>query len=446
MRTLDRYVIRSFLLSAVLFFVVLMLLRIVGDLFVYMDEFAEGNRPLGEVLGHIVSYYSYQSLVYFIELGGLIIVAAAAFTLARMNHTNELTAIMASGVSLRRVVVPMIAAAFLLGGLIVLDREFVLPQVASKLARSEDQLTDFDADSFQVRLVPDGNRTVWWSPDFYPDRNEMTDVVAMVRDANDTMLCTITARRAYREGPEAQGWRLQDGQLARTELTQDRQGPKNRIYTAELSPDVLVKRRRAGERLRETDQQNDMVLTAESFRPPEGDRPGVLVHPRFTFHFPDGRPLMVFGAETATFHEQTEELVGYWEMDEPRALIYSDLTASDLVLRQSGRWLDYLSTRQLLSLLESDRVPNRTAVETSLHIRFAEPVVNLLKLLLVLPFILSRERNIKSSVGLGVLMLGIFFASVYLARYIGLTPIWSAWLPVVIFTPIALICVDSVKT
>ena len=41
---------------------------------------------------------------------------AAAFTLARMNHTNELTAMLASGVSLTRVIVPMVISAMLMGG------------------------------------------------------------------------------------------------------------------------------------------------------------------------------------------------------------------------------------------------------------------------------------------------------------------------------------------
>ena len=116
MRTLDRYVVRTLLVTALVFFVVMMALRVCADLFLNMDEFTEsgtGRQAKGivDTIAQIVTYYRYQSLVYFRDLGWLIIVAAAAFTLAWMNHTNELTAMLASGVSLHRVLLPIIVCA-----------------------------------------------------------------------------------------------------------------------------------------------------------------------------------------------------------------------------------------------------------------------------------------------------------------------------------------------
>ena len=90
MKTLDRYIVRSFLVSALLWFIVMMSLRVVTDLFVNMDEFAKLGMGFGQTCAYIAQYYSCQSLVYFTELGGVTIVASAAFSLARMNHTNEL--------------------------------------------------------------------------------------------------------------------------------------------------------------------------------------------------------------------------------------------------------------------------------------------------------------------------------------------------------------------
>ena len=74
---------------------------------------------------------------HFRELGGVIIVASATFTLARMNHTNELTAMMSSGVSLHRVVWPIVLCSMLMGGLILIDSELVIsrPGVALKKKR-----------------------------------------------------------------------------------------------------------------------------------------------------------------------------------------------------------------------------------------------------------------------------------------------------------------------
>src|SRR5450756_2425439 len=105
MKTLDRYIIRNFLISALLCIVVLMSLRIMADLFVNMDEFVKdkgdvAGKTVRMIAEDIVTYYAYQSPVYFRQMGGVMMVAAAAFALWRMNHTNELTAMLASGVSL----------------------------------------------------------------------------------------------------------------------------------------------------------------------------------------------------------------------------------------------------------------------------------------------------------------------------------------------------------
>ena len=80
------------------------------------------------------------------------------------------------------------------------------------------------------------------------------------------------------------------------------------------------------------------------------------------------------------------------------------------------------------------------------HIRFADPINNLVMLLLGLPFILSRQRNIKASAGLCLLMVGAFYAFVYVCRYTGLSPTLAAWLPAMLFGPVAVVMLDSVKT
>src|ERR1035437_9280475 len=121
MRTLDRYIIRSFLYTALLFFIIIISLRVVIDLNFNLDEFLKGNASGADKFHNIASYYLYQIPAYVIELGGILIVASAAFTLARMNHSNELTAILASGVSLRRVILPIVICAVGMNVLVVLD-------------------------------------------------------------------------------------------------------------------------------------------------------------------------------------------------------------------------------------------------------------------------------------------------------------------------------------
>ncbi len=67
-------------------------------------------------------------------------------------------------------------------------------------------------------------------------------------------------------------------------------------------------------------------------------------------------------------------------------------------------------------------------------------------LLLGLPFILSRERNIRASAGMCLLTVMGFFAFVYICQSLDISPLLGAWLPILVFGPVSIFMLDSVKT
>src|SRR3972149_8377621 len=115
MKTLDKYVAKNFVVGYAIAFFVLIGLRIIIDLFVNLDEFAE-HADLGTlaVIKNIFIFYGLNSTVYFRDFAGMIMVVAAAFSLGKMVRSNELVAVMASGGSLKRVIVPIGLLAILL--------------------------------------------------------------------------------------------------------------------------------------------------------------------------------------------------------------------------------------------------------------------------------------------------------------------------------------------
>ena len=119
MKILDKYVAKNFITGYVIALLVLIGLRIVIDLFVNIDEFAE-QTGFWSVLGDIFCYYGAQSTLYFRDFAGMITVVAAVFSLAKMTRNNELTAVMASGVSLKRVITPIVFLALLFSVFLVM--------------------------------------------------------------------------------------------------------------------------------------------------------------------------------------------------------------------------------------------------------------------------------------------------------------------------------------
>ena len=138
MTLLDRYILRRLAINYVLALAIMMSLYIVLDLFFNMDEFTEGDQGVAGVTADVVGYYATNLFLYFAQLSGVITLVACAATLARMRRANELTAMLASGVSLYRVAAPVLGFGLATTALWVLDTEVAIPGVAAKLARSHD--------------------------------------------------------------------------------------------------------------------------------------------------------------------------------------------------------------------------------------------------------------------------------------------------------------------
>lgn len=467
MRTLDRYIIRSFLFTAFLFFVIIISLRVVLDLNFNIDEFLKGNASGADKFWNIVEYYAYQIPMYVVELGGIIIVAAAAFSLARMNHSNELTAILASGVSLKRVVFPIFLFAVLLDVAIVADRELLIPSIAPKMVKDR----DMDEASMTVRLATDSSGTVWYSQKL--DDLTMLYPRAIVR-TRDGAMAGLVSGAAARQDPK--GWRFENARIARansdwgvipnTERVHTAGSPKGMIdhsvleqaklenrspqKTAELENDVYQGRKSII--VRHKDDKYGLLIEAARLvpgpRPAEGsddDLGGRLVEPKFTFFGGQNELLGEIRGSQAIW-AQGPSGGGYWQIDNGYLFFPSDLKVEDIKMRQSSRWLEYKSVPELGKLIRDRKVTDINGAMLARHVRFTDPINNIVMLLLGLPFILSRERNIKASAALCLLFVATFYVFIYICRYMNVEPSIGAWLPILLFGPISVVMLDSVKT
>lgn len=117
MKILDKYILKQFLTT--FFFVVLILLSVVSiiDMTDKMDKFAKAGLTGFQILGYYGDYIPWiGSLVTPIT-----IFIATVYVCARMAGRTEIVAILASGVSFRRMLVP-----YFIGSLIVAIISFIL--------------------------------------------------------------------------------------------------------------------------------------------------------------------------------------------------------------------------------------------------------------------------------------------------------------------------------
>lgn len=361
---LDRYIVKSFLVNYAISLAVLISMYVVLDLFVNFDEFTERGRPATEVAMNIISFYGYRVPLYFGQLSGVITAFAATCTLARMQRNNELTAVLASGTSLYRVAVPVVVAGVAMNMLLFADQEFVIPEIAHKLARPHD---DVDGSrTYDVWFVRDKNRAmvsaVGFIPGNTPDDAVLYRMMVIFTDENRRLTEMIRADWAQYDWENRQ-WILEQG---------------------------------------------------KRMRPGTGG----------------------LGANNAA--------------SEPVEVYPSELTPNHLMLRQAAQWLHLVRVRDLDRLLEQPGQAKLPILRVK-HLRFTQPFVNMLMLLLGIPFFLNREPGrVVVSGGLCLLVCGLCFVVAFVGQNLltstSLPPAFPAWLPIMVFGPVAVWLLDSIKT
>ena len=134
----DRVLVRSYLKAYVVVLVSLLSLYIVVDLFTNVDEFTNSRHGLLRVLQRIAIYYAYRVTNIFDKLCEAIVMLAAMFTVAWMQRSNELAPLLSAGVSTRRVVRPVLVAAFVMLTVSMLNQELIIPHISDVLLTERD--------------------------------------------------------------------------------------------------------------------------------------------------------------------------------------------------------------------------------------------------------------------------------------------------------------------
>jgi lipopolysaccharide export system permease protein len=385
MKILDRYILQTFLLSLLISLAALMGMVLVLDLVINVNRLFNLSSTAREtgfwpIFTGLINYYFYKLFDYFQWVSAPAILVAAAASLVRLNRSRELIGVKAAGVSLYRVMWPMIAVALVLDAFYIANQELILPAISIQLARSPDDLEV--KKEFPVDFIRDENNNIIYAPLYNPRAQEMLSeakvkddgtplVLARVRifrrDSKFQPLGTIEAEKAAWD-PKAGGWRLTGG--------------------VRLPP---------------------------------------LKEPSLLDRFPDapeGDPVDFYSTN-----------VGPPEIRRHRA--------SD--------FYRYMAYGELRALADDPMRSNRRAVQVAMHQHVTGPILNLLLLLLGLPFVAGRDdRNYFSSIGMALgLVVGVYaltFAATAFGQQGHIGSLLAAWLPVFFVLPASVLSMEALRT
>ncbi len=191
---LDDYVLRDFALYMVMVFSTFLVLFLVFTLFELLGDILRNHIStwvVGAYLLNVSPYFLYGTA----PLGVLF---AVVITLGLMQRSNEITAIKATGISIYRIVVPILVASFLVSAGLFLFDQFYLPHTNKRQDALRNQIKGKPA---QTYLNPDRkwifgeHSTIYYYQVFDPDRDTFGSLSAFQFDPHSFEM----TRRVYAE-------------------------------------------------------------------------------------------------------------------------------------------------------------------------------------------------------------------------------------------------------
>jgi lipopolysaccharide export system permease protein len=119
-------------------------------------------------------------------------------------------------------------------------------------------------------------------------------------------------------------------------------------------------------------------------------------------------------------------------------------------LAAGSTWRDFASTREMIRELRNPSTDLGADVRVAIHTRFLQPFLDTTLIFLGLPFVVTRtNRNPFIAIGLCLAVVTVFMCVVLGCQSLGtggwITPPLAAWLPLIIFAPLAAAMSDSLQ-
>jgi lipopolysaccharide export system permease protein len=215
MKLLDRYVIRNFVQVYVYCIAGFTSIWLIFDVSDNISSFIDNHIPLSLV----VRYYATQIPQVFIILLPVALLLSLLFALGRMSRANEIVSMLTAGVSLPRVLVPLIGIGLLTVAASMALNYSLAPhaELARKIFLSESRSRP--ARNIQGQVFR--NRTdlrTWFIQNFRLGDNMFNNVQVLQQDANDNIVMSYVTGRAYYR-PQTKTWDLENVRLAYYDAT-----------------------------------------------------------------------------------------------------------------------------------------------------------------------------------------------------------------------------------
>ncbi len=373
---IDRYMLRQFVDVFVICLMSLIGLYIVIDAFSHLDHFIDYAGKHGNLLKIMSEYYAYRAIAFFDRTSGVLTLIAVMFTVTWIQRHNEMTALMAAGISRTRVLRPVLIAAIGVALAAAANREIVMPKIREHLATDSKNIGGEEEAMMQSRFDSETDILIGGDK-IVPAAEKIVGPSFVLPRQFDQFGKQLTAKEARY-------------------LPANTDHPSGYLLTGVIAPKTMLK------------------------------SPSLPI---------DGKPVIMTPVSSN------------W-LEREQIFVVSGVSFE--FLSAGANWSDFASTREMIDQLKSPSTDLGADVRVAIHSRFLQPFLDTTLLFLGLPFVVSRtNRNPFIALGMCLAVVTVFMLVELSSKSLGssgwLVPPLAAWLPLMIFAPIAAYTSDTLR-
>lgn len=128
MRIIEKYIVRDFIAAFFFCISLLIVLGVIGDILGFLDDIIKNNIPLTSIL----AFYAYLAPFAFVNMMPFACLLSSVYVFNTLSKNQEVTAVIVSGVSLWKLIKPVLFVSVILSLLAFLVNDRIVPSTMEK--------------------------------------------------------------------------------------------------------------------------------------------------------------------------------------------------------------------------------------------------------------------------------------------------------------------------
>ncbi len=208
MKILDRYILKKFLISYLFVVLILVAVIMVIDITEKSDDFLEHQLTFQQIAGYYINFIPWIANL----ITPITVFIATVFVTSKMAGHTEVIAMLSSGVSFVRMLVPYLIGAILIAGVSFYLNGWLIPnsdksRVAFLVAYTQ-RPHNFNQNNLHLKIAPESYMYLR----NYNNHSKVGHNFTLETVRNNEMVQKLTARRVSWD-EETQKWKVQDWML-----------------------------------------------------------------------------------------------------------------------------------------------------------------------------------------------------------------------------------------